>query len=70
MTSQNSVTAERNRAIYYAFEAGESLESLSQKWGLLVRTLQAIIRHERHKIAVSVDDFYRQRRGTLSVGRH
>jgi Mor family transcriptional regulator len=70
MTHHNRDTTERNRAIYYAFEAGESLENLSQKWGLLVRTLQAIIRHERNKIAVSVDDFYRQRRGTLSVRRH
>jgi hypothetical protein len=69
MSSKTSANADRNRAIYYAFHAGESLDSISQQWGLLIRTLQAIIRHERHKIAVSVDDFYRAQRGNNPQSR-
>ena len=50
---------ERDRQILAAFEAGKSIEELSQVHGLTSKRITAILTTERHKRTVSMDPFYR-----------
>jgi len=51
-------TATRNREIFAAYQRGESARDLANRFQLSKITIDQIIRVERHKIAVSVDDIY------------
>jgi len=62
MGHRNSITAHRNRIIYSEYVSGIDLEELSRVHALSKHTLGAIIRQERHKMAVGVEDYYRQQR--------
>ena len=55
-------TAVRNREIFAAYQQGESPEDLAERYGLSRLTVCEIIRIERHKVAVSVDEFYEEQR--------
>jgi hypothetical protein len=54
--------AVRNREIFAARQQGESVEELAEHHGLSNITVCEIIRVERHKIAVSIDAFYKEKR--------
>jgi Mor family transcriptional regulator len=56
-------TADRNREIYAAFAAGQSIEQLSEIHGLSISRLRAIVVAERHKRIISPEPFYRSLRG-------
>jgi len=51
--------AERDRAINAAFEAGKSIEELSEAHGLTCNRITTILTTERHKRTVSPDPYYR-----------
>jgi Mor family transcriptional regulator len=52
----------RNREIFAAHQRGEPVGNLAKHYELSRQTVDQIIRSERHKIAVSVDDFYERMR--------
>jgi hypothetical protein len=52
----------RNREIFAAYQTGESIERLTMLYGISGQTVSRIIGTERHKIDVSVDDFYQEMR--------
>ena len=52
----------RNREIYAAYQLGEAIGNLAERYELSRLTVDQIIRAERHKIAVSVDAFYERMR--------
>jgi hypothetical protein len=54
--------ADRNREIFAAFEAGQSIEQLSEVHGLTSTRLRAIMVAERHKRIISPEPFYRSLR--------
>jgi len=56
--------AERDRAIIAAFEAGKSVEELSDVHGLTRDRITTILTTERHKRIVSPDPYYRSIRQT------
>lgn len=56
------ITETRNREIFAAHQHGESIEDLAKRYGLCGETVYQIIRIERHKLAVSVEDFYKEMR--------
>ena len=67
-TAKNS---ERNRAIFSAHSAGESLASLCQKYGLKPGSLYAVIMAEKHRRAFSTQSIYQQARyAALKIPRH
>jgi len=49
----------RNRDILAAYETGQTLEQLSQEYGLSASSVKAILTQERQKRRVSPDPFYR-----------
>ncbi len=55
-------TAVRNREIFVAYQHRESIENLAKRYGLSGVTVLQIIRIEKHKVAVSVDEFYEELR--------
>ena len=55
-------TSMRNREIFAAYQTGESIEHLTKRYGISGQTVSRIIGIERHKIDVSVDDFYQKMR--------
>jgi len=55
-------TATRNREIFAAYQTGETIERLTMRYGISGQTVSRIIGIERHKIDVSVDDFYQEMR--------
>jgi predicted transcriptional regulator len=58
----------RNRDILAAIEAGETWEAVTQRYGLTASTVRSIVTSERHKQAVSADEFYRElRRSELTT---
>ena len=63
-------TAIRNREIYAAYQRGESTGDLAKRYDLSKTTVDQIIRVERHKIAVSVDDFYAIMRSQKPLPHH
>lgn len=54
--------SERNRAILAAYKAGETVESLSGKYGLKPCSLYAVILAEKHRRAFSPLSVYREGR--------
>jgi Mor family transcriptional regulator len=55
-------TEVRNREIFAAYQRGEPTGNLAKLHKLSEKTVDEIIRVERHKIAVSVDAFYEEMR--------
>jgi Mor family transcriptional regulator len=55
-------TRARNREIFAVHKNGESIEKLAERYGLRSETIQNIIWVERHRVAVSVDAFYKKMR--------
>lgn len=53
-------TAVRNREILAAYQNGDLIEDLAERYGLSVPTVREVIRIEKHKVAVSVDRFYEE----------
>ena len=56
------LTAERNCAILFAYEAGSSLAQLAKTYGLTVVTVREIIRQEAHRRDLSQEALYCQLR--------
>ena len=56
------LTAERNCAIFSAYEKGSSLAQLAKTYGLTLVTVREIIRQEVHRRALSQEAFYCQLR--------
>ena len=56
--------SDRNRQIFAAFEAGQSLEQLSEHHGLSPGRVYAVLTDEKHRRKVSPKPFYRFLRGT------
>jgi Mor family transcriptional regulator len=56
-------TADRNRLIYTAFEAGRTLKELGKDYDLTEMRIRAILIDEGHKRIVSPEPFYREMRG-------
>jgi len=52
-------TADRNRAIFAAFEAGRSAESLGEQYGVTVERVRVILTDERNRRDLSPESFYR-----------
>ncbi len=55
-------TTTRNRAIFSAAEAGQSIDDLAQIYRLAPASIRAIMADEGHRRAVSVDAYYRDMR--------
>ena len=51
-------TTDRNRQIYIAFEAGRTIEELSEDYGLTGLRIRAVLLDEGHKRIVSPEPFY------------
>jgi Mor family transcriptional regulator len=61
---------ERNRAIFAALEAGQTIASLCEQYGLSDQSLRAVLAHERNMRIVSPEPFYRAlRRGQKVLQR-
>lgn len=51
--------SDRNRRIFAAFEAGRSLEQLSEDHALTHTRVRAVLTDEKHKRFISPEPFYR-----------
>ena len=51
--------SDRNRRIFAAFEAGQSLEQLGEHHGLTPDRIHAVLMDEKHRRIVSPEPFYR-----------
>ena len=58
-------TGTRNRDIFAGYQRGEPVEELAVRYGLSVVTVSQIIMVERHKVAVSVEVFYKKIRSKM-----
>jgi Mor family transcriptional regulator len=58
--------AVRSRAIFAAYQRGESIGELARRHRLSEVSVHQIIRGERHKVAVSVDAYYEEMRAQTS----
>ena len=56
--------ADRNRQMFAAFEAGQSLDELGEEHALTHQRIRAVLTAEKHRRVVSVEPFYRALRGT------
>ena len=54
--------SDRNRRMFAAFEAGQSLEQLGEYHGLTPVRVRAILMDEKHRRIVSPEPFYRSLR--------
>lgn len=52
-------TGKRNRSIFAAHQNGEAIEDIAKRHGISGGAVYQIIMIERHKVAVSVDPFYK-----------
>lgn len=59
---RRKTTISRNREIFANYQAGKTAEELAQTYGLTRHTVIAIIGTERHRLEVSIDDFYEGQR--------
>ncbi|MEO8386363.1 MAG: hypothetical protein ABI583_14035 [Betaproteobacteria bacterium] len=57
-----NLTTDRNREIFSAHADGSTVGQLAEIYDLAAATISAILVSEKHKLAVSVDDFYRHNR--------
>jgi hypothetical protein len=55
--------SERNRAIFAAYCSGETVDNLSERYGLRPDTLYAVILAEKHRHAFSPLPVYQEARG-------
>jgi hypothetical protein len=53
-----TTTTQRNREIFAGFQAGETVNQLAEGHGLAPATVASILNAEKHKLAVSIDEFY------------
>ena len=51
-------TAERNRKIFAGFRAGKTVSQLAESYGLAPTTVAGLLHAERHRLEVSVEEFY------------
>jgi Mor family transcriptional regulator len=51
-------TKHRNREIFAAFQAGQTLASLGEQYGLSVVRIRALLTEEKHRHEVSPEYFY------------
>jgi len=51
--------SERNRSMFAAFEAGQSLEQLGAAYCLTLTRVRAVLTDEKNRRTVSPDPFYR-----------
>lgn len=63
---RRKTTIARNREIFANYQAGQTTTQLAQTYGLNRHTVIAIIGIERHRLEVSIDEFYEGQR--LSTG--
>jgi Mor family transcriptional regulator len=63
---RRKTTIARNREIFANHQAGKTTQQLAQTYGLNRHTVIAIIGIERHRLEVSIDEFYEGQR--LSTG--
>jgi len=66
--SRNITTAERNRALMAAYEAGEGVEQLVECYGISPKRVRAIIADEQNRRRVSREPFYRNFRVNRDQG--
>jgi hypothetical protein len=59
-----SPKSDRNRCMFAAFEAGQSLEQLGDMHCLTQARVRAVLTDEKHKRTVSPEPFYRTLRAT------
>ena len=59
---RRKTTIARNREIFANYQAGKTMSQLSQTYGLTRHTVIAIIGTERHRLEVSIDEFYEGQR--------
>jgi Mor family transcriptional regulator len=57
--SRSITTAERNRSLMVAYEAGDDIEKLVQCYGISAKRVRAIIADEKNRRRVSREPFYR-----------
>ena len=57
----------RNREIFANYQAGQTTKQLAQTYGLTRHTVIAIIGTERHRLEVSIDDFYEEQRVSMGL---
>lgn len=57
----------RNREIFANYQAGRTTKQLAQTYGLTRHTVIAIIGIERHRLEVSIDDFYEEQRVSMGL---
>lgn len=55
---RRKTTIARNREIFANYQAGKTTKQLAQTYGLTRHTVIAIIGTERHRLEVSIDEFY------------
>jgi Mor family transcriptional regulator len=60
-------TKDRNREIFAGYRAGETTEQLAKTHGLACRSIIAILNVERHRLEVSVDEFYESLRSSSGL---
>jgi len=59
--------SDRNRQIFAAFEAGQSLEQLGEYHCLSPSRVRAILMDEKHRRTVSPEPFYRTLRAAVAT---
>jgi hypothetical protein len=59
--------SDRNRQIFAAFQAGQSLEQLGEDHGLTPGRVRAILLDEKHRRTVSPEPFYRTLRAAVAT---
>lgn len=57
--SRNVTTSARNRALIAAYELGEGIDQLVQRYGISAKRVRAIIADEQNRRRVSREPFYR-----------
>jgi Mor family transcriptional regulator len=64
---RRKTTIERNREIFANYQAGQTTKHLAQTYGLNRHTVIAIIGTERHRLEVSIDEFYEGQRALTGL---
>ena len=66
--SRSITTAERNRSLIAAYEAGDDIEKLVHCYGISAKRIRAIIADEKNRRRVSREPFYRNFRANRDQG--
>jgi Mor family transcriptional regulator len=56
--------SDRNRQIFAAYEAGQTMQQLGDEHALTFQRIRAVLTDEKHKRIVSLKPFYRALRGS------